>query len=83
MAAPVCTPVAAAFTRPDGYNVACATLCHSCDGRSFLHLLDPAALEAAFHRHATHPRPEPSAAAEQDGHHATTSTVSDAEGTRS
>lgn len=57
--------VTSAFSRPGGYDVACATLCHSCDGRSFLHLLDPAALEAAFHRHTTHPQPEPIAAAEK------------------
>lgn len=57
-------PVVAAFSRPGGYDVACTTLCHACDGRSFLQLLGPAALEAAFHRHASHARPASPATAE-------------------
>ncbi|WP_460399051.1 hypothetical protein [Actinophytocola sediminis] len=51
--------VTSAFSKPGGYgagyDVGCATLCGVCDGRSFLHLLDPAELEQAFARHAAHP----------------------------
>jgi hypothetical protein len=46
--------VTAAFSRPGGFDVACATLCSTCDGRSFLHLLDPEAFDEAFARHAHH-----------------------------
>lgn len=51
--------VTAAFSRPDGYDVACATLCDGCDGRSFLHLLEGGALERAFSEHSRHSRPNP------------------------
>ncbi|MFD2415034.1 hypothetical protein [Amycolatopsis pigmentata] len=34
--------VTSAFSKPGGFDVACATLCHTCDnGRSFLHRLGP------------------------------------------
>jgi hypothetical protein len=46
--------VTSAFSRPGGFDVACATLCPTCDGRSFLHLLDPEAFDEAFARHAAH-----------------------------
>lgn len=46
--------VTSALSGPGGYRVACATLCASCDGRSFLHLLGPAGLEHATAAHATH-----------------------------
>uniref|UniRef100_UPI003F494DCB hypothetical protein n=1 Tax=Amycolatopsis sp. CA-293810 TaxID=3239926 RepID=UPI003F494DCB len=49
--------VTSAFSRPGGFDVACATLCRTCDdGRSFLHRLGPAGLDEAFARHATHPK---------------------------
>jgi hypothetical protein len=51
--------VTAAFAKPGGFDVACATLCGTCDGRSFLHLLTAEGLDAAFSRHATHPKPRP------------------------
>lgn len=44
----------AAFTRPGGFDVACATVCGRCDGRSFLQLLDSNAMNAAFARHTEH-----------------------------
>jgi hypothetical protein len=48
-----------AFTRsPDGYDVACTTLCTGCDGRSFLHLLRGDALEQAFANHTAHTHPD-------------------------
>lgn len=50
--------VTAAFSRPGGFDVACATLCPTCDGRPFLHLLDPEAFDQAFARHADH-QPSP------------------------
>lgn len=46
--------VTSAFSKPNGFDVACATLCHTCDGRSFLHLLDPATLTEALVQHAAH-----------------------------
>ncbi|MFD2414934.1 hypothetical protein [Amycolatopsis pigmentata] len=47
--------VTSAFSKPGGFDVACATLCHTCDnGRSFLHRLGPARLDEAFARHAAH-----------------------------
>ncbi|MFK0250316.1 hypothetical protein ACIQUM_36905 [Amycolatopsis azurea] len=47
--------VTSAFSKPGGFDVACATLCHACDnGRSFLHRLGPAGLDEAFARHAAH-----------------------------
>lgn len=50
--------VTAAFSRPGGFDIACATLCPTCDGRSFLHLLDPEAFDEAFARYAHH-QPSP------------------------
>lgn len=44
----------AAFSRPGGFDVACATVCHTCNGRSFLHMLHETAMNAAFARHAGH-----------------------------
>lgn len=51
--------VTSAFTRPGGWDIACATLCETCDGRSFLHLLDADALADAFTEHAAHAGPGP------------------------
>lgn len=49
------TAVTSAFTgKVDQWNVACATLCQRCDGRSFLTLLGPEGLQAAMRRHAHH-----------------------------
>lgn len=49
--------VTSAFSKPGGFDVACATLCRACDtGQSFLHRLGPAGLDEAFARHATHPK---------------------------
>jgi hypothetical protein len=49
--------VTSAFSTPSGFDVACATLCHSCDnGQSFVHRLGPAGLEEGFARHAAHQR---------------------------
>lgn len=44
----------AAFSRPGGFDVACATVCHTCNGRSFLHMLSQSKMNAAFARHAEH-----------------------------
>jgi hypothetical protein len=44
----------AAFSRPGRFDVACATLCHTCNGRSFPHTLSHSKLNAAFARHAEH-----------------------------
>jgi hypothetical protein len=46
--------VTSAFTKPGGYDIGCATLCRTCDGQSFLHLLNTTALTEAFARHASH-----------------------------
>lgn len=47
--------VTSAFSKPGGFDVACATLCSACDnGRSFVYRLGPAGLEHAFTRHAAH-----------------------------
>ncbi|MFC9250665.1 hypothetical protein [Amycolatopsis thailandensis] len=49
--------VTSAFSRPGGFDVACATLCRTCDnGRSFLHRLGPVGLDEAFARHTAHPK---------------------------
>ncbi|SDN13228.1 hypothetical protein SAMN04488074_1362 [Lentzea albidocapillata subsp. violacea] len=57
----------AAFSRPGGgFDVACATVCRSCDGRSFLQMLDQHGLDRAFTRHAEHAVAQPG----QDGAHA-------------
>ncbi|MGH3568388.1 MAG: hypothetical protein ACRDRH_20635 [Pseudonocardia sp.] len=48
--------VTSAFGKPGGFDVACTTLCHACDGRSFLRLLDPEAFDEAFARHTGHSR---------------------------
>ncbi|GHE82096.1 hypothetical protein GCM10017786_11010 [Amycolatopsis deserti] len=46
------------FSRPDGYDVACATVCPRCAGRPFLFLLTEQQLRCAFDAHSTHlPRP--------------------------
>lgn len=50
--------VTSALSRPGGFEVACATLCHDCDGRSFLHLLTPEAFERAVEAHARHSQPD-------------------------
>lgn len=44
----------AAFSKPGGFDVACATICRTCNGRSFLHMLDQTAMNTAFARHAEH-----------------------------
>lgn len=44
----------AAFSRPDGWQIGCATLCADCDGKSFLQLLGGDGLEQAFGRHEEH-----------------------------
>lgn len=44
----------AAFSRPDGWQIGCATLCADCDGKSFLQLLGGDGLERAFGRHEKH-----------------------------
>jgi hypothetical protein len=45
----------AAFSRPGGgFDVACATVCRTCDGRSFLRMLGQNALDTAFARHGEH-----------------------------
>lgn len=44
----------AAFSRRGGFDVACATVCRACDGRSFLHMLDQHAMNAVFVPHAEH-----------------------------
>ena len=47
--------VTSAFSKPGGFDVACATLCRTCDnGRSFVHRLGPAGLDNAFARHVAH-----------------------------
>jgi hypothetical protein len=47
--------VTAAFSKPSGFDVACATLCTACDnGESFMYRLGPAGLKRAFTRHAAH-----------------------------
>ncbi len=46
--------VTTAFSGSEGYDVACASLCPDCDGRSFLHLLAPDELGAAVEHHAAH-----------------------------
>lgn len=43
-----------AFSRPDGWQVGCATMCADCDGKSFLRLLGGDGLERAFDRHKQH-----------------------------
>lgn len=49
------SPVVAAFSKPGGFDVGCATLCRSCDdGTSFLHRFGFDGIEAAFARHADH-----------------------------
>ena len=45
-----------AFSRPDGWQIGCATLCADCDGKSFLTLLGGDGLEEAFGRHQQHAR---------------------------
>lgn len=44
----------AAFSKPGGFDVACATVCRTCNGRSFLHMLSQSKMNAAFARHAEH-----------------------------
>lgn len=52
-------PVVAAFSKPGGFDVCCATLCHACDdGTSFLHRFGSDGIEAAFARHADHSKGE-------------------------
>lgn len=47
--------VTSAFTgQTDQWDVACATLCPQCDGRSFLTLLGPEGVQEAMSRHANH-----------------------------
>ena len=44
-----------AFTGAAGsWNVACAKLCASCDGRSFMTMLGPAGVQLAQERHEAH-----------------------------
>ncbi|MEU1527713.1 hypothetical protein ABZ413_36530 [Nocardia rhamnosiphila] len=45
-----------AFSRPDGWQTGCATLCADCDGQSFLTLLGGDGLERAFVTHRQHGR---------------------------
>ncbi|MBN9747760.1 hypothetical protein DMP23_42860 [Amycolatopsis sp. A1MSW2902] len=47
--------VTSAFSKPGGFDVGCATLCHGCDdGTSFLHRFGLDGIETAFDRHADH-----------------------------
>ncbi|MFE5565927.1 hypothetical protein ACFQ68_13155 [Amycolatopsis japonica] len=49
--------VTSAFSKPGGFDVACATLCQACDsGQSFLHQLGSVGLVEAFARHRSHPK---------------------------
>lgn len=50
--------VTSALSRPGGSEVACATLCHDRDGRSFLHLLTAEAFERAIEAQARHSQPD-------------------------
>lgn len=51
--------VASGFSRAGGFDIACATLCQQCDGRSFLRLLGAEQLEQAVAAHANHRHPAP------------------------
>ena len=46
--------VTTAFSRPEGWDVGCATLCLTCDGQSFVALLGFDGLQQAFERHGQH-----------------------------
>ncbi|NIH83485.1 hypothetical protein [Amycolatopsis granulosa] len=51
--------VTSVFSRTDGYDVACATVCPRCAGRPFLFLLSDWERQRAFDAHSTHlPRDE-------------------------